>query len=176
MRFAAAVLCVAAISLAKNGVAAAHVTSVPTFVTEGERQTVTLLAPNERKAPMSGFSVTVPSGIAIAEASVSDSGWAGTIRGATASWSGCCVASGTTASFSLGLTAAGEPRPVSMEAVLLYRDGEDVRWPVPLTVLPAEKSSGNLGAAFLIGGLGLLVVLGVVGFAWLRRTRSLQER
>ena len=176
MRFAAAVLCAGVISLAESGAAVAHVTSVPTFVNEGERQTVTLLAPNERQAPMSGFSVTVPPGIAIDEAAVSDSGWAGTIRGDTASWSGCCVASGTTASFSVDLTAAGEPRAVNIEAVLLYEDGNDVRWRVPLTVLPAETASGSLGAAFLVGGLGLLLVVGVVGLAWLRRTRSLQER
>jgi uncharacterized protein YcnI len=175
VRFTLSLVGAVVVALAQSGVAAAHVTAVPTFVAAGERQTVTLVAPNEREAAMSGLTVTVPSGLAIADAAVSDTGWEGAVRGATASWSGCCVAPGSVASFSLGLEASGEPGAASLEVVQLYPDGEQVRWPVPLTVIPGETSSGSLVGALLVAAVGLLVTVGVVVFAWLRRTRSLQE-
>jgi uncharacterized protein YcnI len=175
VRFTLSLVGVVVVALAQSGVAAAHVTAVPTFVAAGDPETVTFVAPNEREAAMRGFMVTVPAGLSIVDTPASDGGWPGTVRGATASWSGCCVAPGSVASFSLGLEASAEPGAASLEVVQLYPDGEQVRWAVPLTVLPGETSSGSLFGALLVAAVGLLVTVGVVVFAWLRRTRSLQE-
>jgi hypothetical protein len=167
------IVTVASIVLIESG--AAHVTPVPTFVNSGERQTLTLVVPNEREVRMNGLTVDAPEGVSILEVPPSDDGWPGTVEGATASWDGCCVAAGAVGSFSLALVASGEPRSVTLEAVQRYPDGETTRWPVQLAVLPAPKESGSLTTVLAVAGLGLLVTVGVVGFAWFRRSRPLQE-
>lgn len=175
MRRAIALL-VAVASLVGTGTAAAHVTPVPTFVTQGQREAITLVAPNEREARMDGLSVTVPPGLSIVAASRSDGGWTGTVQGRTASWSGCCVAPGVVGSFPLTLIASGEPGDVSLAIRQRYPDGEHVRWKVPLTVLPGEKSEGSLGTVLLVALVGLVVTVGLVVLLWLRRAGPLQER
>jgi hypothetical protein len=50
-----------------------------------------------------------------------------------------------------------------LETELLYDGGAVVRWPVPISVTPADDtSSQNLGLAAIVGAAGLLVVLGVI--------------
>jgi hypothetical protein len=169
VRLGIAVSFVTILSIVLSGAGAAHVTPVPTFVSSGQRQTITLVAPNERDVRMNGLSVTVPAEVAILGAPASDGGWPGTVRGATASWKGCCVAPGAVGSFPLDLVASGEPRGVTLELEQLYPDGKRTRWPVQLAVLPAAKQSGSLTTTLAVGILGLLVAVGVVAFAWLRR-------
>lgn len=171
-----AIACAILAALALSGAANAHVTSVPTFVTAGQRETITFVAPNERQVGMNGFTVTVPSGLTITATPPSDGGWEGTARGSTASWSGCCVAGGRIASFSLGIEAGAEPGDVSLDVRQLYPGDAEVRWPVPLTVLPGGESSSSLGTVLLVAVLGLVVTVGLVLVAWLRRARPLEER
>jgi hypothetical protein len=57
-----------------------------------------------------------------------------------------------------------------------YPDGGVVRWPVPLTVVPADEPAQQLGLA-LVAGIGLLLALALVGvLLWRRTSGSLQER
>jgi uncharacterized protein YcnI len=168
MRRAAATISAAAAGLAFGPVAHAHVTAVPTFVTAGQRQTITLVAPNERQARMTGFSVTVPDGLSIVDAPASDGGWPGTFEEATATWAGCCVAPGAIASFTVALEASGDPGDVRLDVDQHYPDGQKVRWPVALTVLPGEKSSSSLGVVLLVAALGLVLTVGLVLLAWRR--------
>jgi hypothetical protein len=58
-----------------------------------------------------------------------------------------------------------------------YPDGGIVRWPVELTVVPApDNPSENLGVA-VVAGIGGLLVLGLLGVLfWRRTTGPLQER
>jgi len=162
-------------SIALGGTAAAHVTPAPTFVYSGQGETITLVAPNEREVRMSGLSVTVPADVAIESIADSDRGWPGSVSGATASWDGCCLEPGAIGSFPLGLVASGEPRSVTLEIEQRYPDGESTSWPVQIAVLPAPKDSGSLTTTLAVGALGLLATVGVVGLAWLRRSRPLQE-
>lgn len=162
-------------SIALTGTSTAHVSPVPTFVNAGERQTITLVAPNEREARMNGLAVTAPAGVSILDATPSDRGWPAVVREGTATWEGCCVPPGAVGSFSVELVASGEPRGVTLDVEQRYPDGERTRWPVQVVVLPAPKSSGSVTTALAVGALGLLVTVGVVGFAWLRRSRPLQE-
>jgi hypothetical protein len=172
----AAVLCATLALLAWAGAVRAHPTVAPTFVTAGGRGTVTFVAPNERQTPQTGFSVTVPPELEIMAGGASDVGWPGTVRGSTASWSGCCVAPGAVASFSVDVRAANAPGDVRVEVRQLYPNGERVRWPLPLTVLPGEKQSGSALTVLLVAGLGLVVTVGLVVLVWRRRSPPLQER
>ena len=168
---AAASLCGLFVLLAGPTAAAAHPAVSPTFVTAGQRGTVVIVAPNERQARMSGLSVTVPPRrLSIVAPGASDLGWPGTAKGSTASWSGCCVAPGAVASFSVELAANDEPGDVHLQVQQRYPDGEEVLWHVPLTVLPGEKESGSPLAVLLVAGLGLAVTVGLVVLLWLRRT------
>ena len=57
-----------------------------------------------------------------------------------------------------------------LETELLYESDGVVRWPVPITVLPAEEgASQNLALAAVVGLIGVLVVGAVAMLAWRRR-------
>jgi uncharacterized protein YcnI len=165
VRRGAAVFC-ASFALLAAPAASAHPTVVPTSVTAGQRGTVTFVAPNERQVRQTGFAVTVAPELEIVAAADSDVGWSGSVRGSTATWSGCCVPPGDVASFSLELQAADAPGDVRLE---LYPNGERVRWPLTVTVLPAREESSSALTVLLVAGIGLVVTVGLVVLLWLRR-------
>jgi uncharacterized protein YcnI len=164
------------LALIHTAAASAHVVAQPSFIATGESSTVRLTGPNERDQPMTGFSVTVPSGVEIVHAHPVD-GWSETTHGRTATWTGGSLASRSEETFRIGLEASVEPGTVALEIEQLYDGGEIVRWPVSLTVVPPpEGASQNLGLAAAVGLIGLLVVVAVVVLSWWRRSGSLQER
>lgn len=168
-RRAAATLC-ATLALLAAPTAAAHPSVVPTSVTAGQRGTVTFVAPNdERQVRQTGFSVTVAPQLEIVAAEDADVGWRGTVRGSTATWSGCCIPPGGLASFTLELQAADEPGDVRLEARQLYADGGRVRWPLTLTILPGRQESGSALTVLLVAGIGLVFTVGLVVLLWFRR-------
>jgi uncharacterized protein YcnI len=171
VRLAAAVALTAAIALAFVAPVGAHVTAVPTFVTAGQRETVTLVAPNERQETMTGLSVTVPARLSIVEAVPPGAGWEGVVEDETATWTGGRLVAGRTSSFSLVLEATGEPGDVTLETHQHYPDGGHVRWDVPFTILPGTDSSRSLGTALVVGVLGLVVIATLAVVVWLRRAR-----
>ena len=178
MRLAASVGTLAAtVSLALSGAATAHVTPAPSFVTSGQRETISLVAPNEREEAMNGLSVTVPAGLTIVEAVPAGAGWEGVVAGDMATWTGGSLAGGATSSFSLVLEATGEPGSVTLETTQLYAGGDRVPWPVVLTILPGEGSSGSLGTVLVVAaGIGLLALATVAVVLRLRRKRPLEAR
>jgi len=177
VRLAAATALTAATALVVVAQAGAHVTAVPTFVTSGQRATITLVAPNERQVPMSALVVIVPPGVSIVEAVPPGDGWKPMVFEDTASWSGGSLAAGAVTSFSVVLEASGDPGDVTLETHQHYPDGGHVRWDVPFTILPGPESSGSTGAVlFVVGAIGLLLIATVGAVIWLRRSRPLQER
>jgi len=164
-------------SLALVSPAAAHVVVTPTFLAAGRSETIDLSVPNERDAPMTGFSLSVPSGFEVVHAHPAE-GWNETSDPATATWTGGAVASGGVATFRLELETPPTPGVVELQAVQRYNDGAVVRWPVSFTVTPAEETpSQNLALAGVVGLIGMLVVIGVVALAWRRRSdEPLQEK
>ena len=155
--------------------AVAHVTVAPPFLAAGETKTLELTAPNERDVVMSGFAVRVPAGFSIVEAPRPTIGWEGTIRGETANWSGCCLYPEQEAVFALDVTAPREPGPAQIEVRQLYPDGKHVRWSVPLTVVPADESSQQLGWTLVLAAAVLVAITAIALLAW-RRARSRQEK
>ena len=171
MRRPTAALC-GTLALLAPAAATAHPSVVPTSVTAGQRGTVTFVAPNdERQVRQTGFSVTVAPQLEIVAAEVADVGWRGTVRGSTATWSGCCIPPGGIASFTLELQAADEPGDVRLEARQLYADGGRVPWPLTLTILPGREEPGSVLTVLLVAGIGLVVTVGLVVLLWLRKTR-----
>jgi uncharacterized protein YcnI len=176
VRLAAASALTAATALALVAPAGAHVTAVPTFVTAGQRETVTLVAPNERQVPMSALVVIVPPGLSIVEAVPPGDGWKPTVFEDTATWSGGSLPAGSVTSFSVVLEASGEPGDVTLETHQHYPDGGHVRWDVPFTILPGPEGSGSTGAVlFVVGAIGLLLIATLAVVVWLRRARSNEE-
>ena len=155
--------------------AAAHITLVPPILSAGDAATLSLTGPNERDEPMTGFAVSVPSEFRIVHAHPAD-GWESSVHGSTAIWTDGSLAPGAEATFRLELEAPTEPGPAQLEAVQRYRDGDVVTWDIGLTVTPGSAaSSQNLGWALVTAVIGV-VVMTAIGIAFLRRTRSLQEK
>jgi hypothetical protein len=154
--------------------AGAHVISMPSYVQGGETSSVLLSVPNERSKPMRAVTITVPRGFRIASArSVAE--WNASVQGRTATWSGGALPVAVTAHLTLDLEAPEKPGVVTLLAKESYTDGA-VRWPVTLTVIPGKEASQNLGAALVVGILGLLAITGLALLFGRRRTRSLQEK
>lgn len=152
--------------------ASAHVVPTPSYVTAQEVETITLDSPNERKKPMTSFVVTVPRGLEIVHAH-GPAAWQVTFTGSTARWTGASLAPNATASFGIVVDAKTQPGTVQLQAEQRYPDGGVVRWPVSLTVLPANTSpSQNLQLAAVVGLIGVLVIAAVAALAWRKRVGS----
>jgi uncharacterized protein YcnI len=171
----ALVLGAVAAALVVAAPARAHVFPSPSYVPGGVRATVTFWVPNERGVAMSALTLTVPDGFRIVEARPAD-GWTARISGTTATWSGDRLPGRATANVTVELESPAEPGSVSLLAEERYPDGEVVRWPVSLTVVPGEDASQNLGAALAVGIFGLLAITVVAVLLRQRRLRSLQEK
>jgi uncharacterized protein YcnI len=155
--------------------AAAHVVPTPSFLTGGGVSTLTLEAPNEREAPMTGLRVTVPERFRIASAR-SSGPWRASVSGRVATWRGGRLQARRTERFTLDVEAPDEAGSVDLAAAQLYPGGDVVRWTVPVTVVPGNEPSQNLEAALVAGVIGILGMTAVALFIWQRRVKPLQER
>lgn len=156
--------------------AAAHVTTVPSFVEGGNTASVAFTAPNERKEPMTGFRVAVPSDFRIRGAEAADA-WRPFVQDTSVTWRGGSLSARDEVTFTLELEAPVEPGPARLGAEQLYPRGAVVRWPVDLTVVPAAENTGRSlawAAITAVLGLGVLALLAVL--LWRRRASSLQEK
>jgi uncharacterized protein YcnI len=149
--------------------AAAHVIAQPAFLPSGSSASISFSGPNERDAPMTGFSLTTPNGVVLEHAHEVD-GWDESLQGSTATWTGGALAPDIEATFGATVKAEAAPGVVRLTAEQRYDDGSVVSWPVALTITPAEDSpSQNLALAGVVGLLGLLVVVAIAMVAWRRR-------
>ena len=154
------------------GTARAHVVISPGFVVDGETATLSFSAPNERKVPMTGITVNLPSGVAAVSAKDAPP-WRAQTSPGTVTWSGGRLPPGTATTFALDVAADAEPGTANLVAEMTYPDGESVQWPLSLTVLPPEEGgSQHLGLALVAGIFGLLGVTGAVLLLGRRRSRS----
>jgi uncharacterized protein YcnI len=151
------------------GTASAHVFGNPQFIPSGSTETIRFDVPNERKEPMTGFVVRVPAGLVIEHAHPAD-GWQERLEESTATWTGGSLAEFASVNFGVSLKATAPPGPIALETEQTYDSGAVVRWPVSMTVVPANENSQNFALAAIVGLLGLLVVGAVAILAWRRRT------
>ena len=142
----------------------------PAFLPSGSSESITFSAPNERDDPMTTFVLTVPEGVVIEHAHEVD-GWEESLDGSTATWAGGSLAPDVEVGFGATLQADSEPGVVELQAEQRYEDGAVVRWPVALTITPAEDNpSQNLALAGVVGLIGVLVVAAIAMLAWRRRS------
>ena len=154
---------------------AAHVFPFPTYVATDATTEVELSVPNERRVAMTGFTLQVPEGLAVADA-VAAEGWTSASTPTRALWTDGDLPPFTTVTFAVRLDVDRDPGTVVLDAVERYRDGERVRWPMSLVVTPPDEASQQLGLALIAGVVGLLALTIGAAYLWRRTGRSLQER
>jgi uncharacterized protein YcnI len=154
--------------------ASAHVTVKPGFIAADDEQQLVFSAPNERQAPMTGFSVLVPKGFRIVEAG-HQATWHPVVLGSKVTWSGGSLPAGQKAKFTVDLRGPSTPGAVELDGQQLYASGAVVRWPVAFTVIPGTQPSQHLGLAAVVAVAGLLVTALFVLVTWRRRVRSRPE-
>ena len=159
-----------ALALIFAGTASAHVIATPTYVASEGTQTLEFSGPNERKKPMTAFTVTAPKGLEITHVHPVD-GWSEDLSSSRATWSGGTLAPRADIPFRLTVKATADPGVLQMKADQGYADGGIVSWPVAITILPAKASpSQNLALAGVVGLIGVLIVVAVAMLAWRRRS------
>jgi hypothetical protein len=162
-------------ALALATAAHAHVVATTPYVDAGATSELSLEVPNEREQAMTGLHVSVPADFRVVAAS-GPAGWQSEVERASVSWSGGRLEPASLTTFALTIEAPAAPGPASLSATQRYPGGATVRWPVAITVLPAEEQSQQLGRALVVGLVGLLV-LGAIGIlVWRRRGSALEER
>ena len=158
------------VALAFAGPGSAHVIATPTFVASKGSETFEFSGPNERKKPMTAFTITVPTGLEITHVHPVD-GWKEESTASIARWRGGSLAPSEDIPFSVTLKATADPGMVQVEAEQGYADGGIVSWQVPITIVPAQASpSQNLALAGVVGLIGVLLVVAVAMLAWRRRS------
>ena len=149
------------------GSAGAHVDASPTFVPSGGIEVISLTVHNDRAIVMTGFAISAPAGLRFHGVDELD-GWQGSAESATAEWTDGSLAPDTPATFGLHVEATAEPGPTTLEVEQGYPDGEVVRWPVTLTIVPADGSDSPSYVWLVVVTAGLLTLAGAA-IAWRRR-------
>jgi uncharacterized protein YcnI len=158
------------IALVFVGGASAHVISTPTYVASKGSETFVFSGPNERKRPMTIFTITAPPGLEITHAHPVD-GWVEQVSASKASWTGGSLAPRADIPFRVTVKATADPGTLQMKADQGYADGGIVSWQVPITVLPpAASPSQNLALAGVVGFIGVLLVVAIAMLALRRRS------
>jgi hypothetical protein len=162
------------LGLALAGSADAHVDAIPAFLPASGTESLSLTVHNDIEETMTSFAVTVPPGFGVGE--VGDvEGWSAAIDGRTATWAGGSLAFETAETFTLTLEAPAEPGAVTLDAEQRYPGDRSLRWPVDLTVVPADETSSSGWVWVVVAvGAGVLALAGVA-ILWRRRS-SLQVR
>jgi len=149
-----------ALALVAADGAAAHVIPQPAWLVPGQTTTVTFAAPNERPPhKLVGLTIAATDGVTL-RAAKPPPGWALSIVGRTARWTGRPLARGAEEPFLIGMSTTLEPGNVTLRAVQRYDDGGLVRWNVAFTVLPRPAASPrqHLLPAVVTAILGLVVI------------------
>ncbi len=158
-------------ALLLTATAGAHIAATPAFLAADSTGVVSLSVHNDRTVPMDGFALKAPLALRLVEAG-NLAGWNGSTDGMTATWTGGSLSPGDAETFSVVIEAGPEPGAASMRADQRYPDDRDVSWPVALTVVPGDESSGADTWVFVVVAVGLLLALAGVALAWRRRERS----
>lgn len=167
------------IALAAPGSALAHVTISPTYVEADTTSTIRFETPNERPPHATvGLVIDAPPGVAF-ESAPAPPGWKLDVHTTRARWTGGRIEGVRTVAFPIRVLARTRAGNQIFRAVQSYDDGQQVRWPATLSVLPAEGDkapSQHVGRALAAGAAGLLLLVGSFLVLRLLRRPPLQER
>lgn len=151
----------------------------PTYVEADTTSTIRFETPNERP-PHATVSLVIdaPPGVAFSAADPPP-GWKVDVQTTQVRWSGGHIEGRRTVAFPIRVLARTRAGNETFRAVQSYDDGQQVRWPATLSVLPAEGAdapSQHLGRALAAAAAGILVLgLSLLVLRLLRRPK-LQER
>ena len=161
------------------GRADAHVTIAPTYVEADTTATIRFETPNERPPHATvQLAIEAPPGVVL-ESAPPPPGWKLELETTRAQWSGGRIEGRKTVAFPIRVLARTRAGNEVFRAVQRYDDGEEVRWPATLSVLPAagdKAPSQHLGRALAAGAAGLLVLVASLLLLRLLRRPKLQER
>jgi len=176
VRLVAAAACGLVCALANGSSALAHIGVTPGLLVAAETQTLSLSVHNDVDRPMTGLTVTAPSGLQI-RGTGTEREWQGVVEDGTATWTGGPLAPNTGKTFALDVAVEAEtqPGPVVLQAQQLYSGGGSLPWQIPVTVIPGEDDSQLLTWA-IVGVAALLATSGIALLAVRRRGGPLQER
>ncbi len=151
----------------------------PTYVEADTASTITIETPNERPPHATVSLVSdAPPGVSFSAADPPP-GWTLEVDTTRAEWSGGRIEGTRTVGFPIRVLARTRAGNQTFRAAQRYDDGEEVRWPATLSVLPAEGAdapSQHLGRALAAAAAGILVLgLSLLVLRLLRRPK-LQER
>jgi len=164
-------------SLASATSASAHIGVTPGLLVVGDTQTLILTVHNDLDRPMTGLSVSAPSGLRIGLGEVGNA-WEAVIDNQTATWIGGPLRgnTGTTFEVELAVDGATPVGPVQLQAEQLYPGGGSLPWPISVTVIPASDESSQRLTWAIVGALALVATAGIALLALRRRSRTLQEQ
>ena len=124
------------------------------------------------------LAIEAPPGVAFSAADPPP-GWKLHVETTRAEWTGGRIEGTRTVAFPIRVLARTRAGNETFRAAQRYDDGEEVRWPATLSVLPAEGDKApnqHLGRALAAGAAGVLVLgVSLVVLRLLRRPK-LQER
>jgi hypothetical protein len=163
----------AAAAVVLPGEALAHVTISPTYVEADVTSRIVFETPNERPPHATvALAIDAPPGVAFSAAEPPP-GWKLDLSTTRVVWSGGRIDGRRTIAFPIRVLARTRAGNQVFRAVQRYDDGEEVRWPATLSVLPtegAEAPSQHLGRAIAAAAAGLVVI--GVSFLGLRLVRG----
>ena len=157
--------------------ASAHIGVTPGLLVVGDTQTLTLTVHNDLDRPMTGLSVSAPTGVRVGLGDVRTE-WEAIVEDDTATWTGGPLAAntGTTFEVELAVDAATPAGPVQLRAEQLSGRGT-LPWPISVTVdsgarrVLAATHLGDRREDWLCSRLS-----GIALIALRRRARTLQEQ
>ncbi len=134
----------------------AHIGVTPGLLVVGDTQTLILTVHNDLDRPMTGLTVSAPSGVRIGLGDVADE-WEAIVENETATWTGGPLAAntGTTFEVELAVDPSTPVGPVQLDAEQLYPNGGSLPWPIPLTVIPENMVGESSLDPLYIPGLAL---------------------
>ena len=151
----------------------------PTYVEADTTSTISFETPNERPPHATvSLAIAAPPGVAFSAADPPP-GWKVDVQTTRVQWSGGRIEGRRTVAFPIRVLARTRAGNQTFRAVQGYDDGQEVRWPATLSVLPAEGDkapSQHLGRALAAGAAGLLVLVGSFLVLRVLRRPPLQER
>ena len=179
MRLVSLAACGLAWALVTLASAGAHIGVTPGLVVAGDTQTLSLSVHNDLDRPMTGLSLTAPSGVRIVRAG---GAWQALVEDETATWTGGPLAPNTGGRFEIDLEVdeSTPTGPVQLQAEQLYPGDGSLPWPISVTVIPRPANESSLDSLYIPGLalIGVLVLAAIAALAALkrRRGRSLQEQ
>jgi uncharacterized protein DUF1775 len=155
------------------------VTITPSYVEADTTSTITFETPNERPPHATvALAIDAPPGVAFSAADPPP-GWKVDVGTTRVVWSGGRIEGTRTVAFPIRVLARTRAGNETFRAAQRYDDGEEVRWPATLSVLPAvgdQAPSQHLGRAIAAAAAGILLLAGSLLVLRLLRRPKLQER